>query len=106
MDADVPHSPPFTLIADGVWQLRLHLPRTARIEYRLAVTGKGTIRQMDDLSNPPAAPNPFGSNSVLTGPDYQLPWYAKDSPEPLRGKLHEVRVTSAALGRRHHYHVI
>ncbi len=100
-----PTPPPFTRVANGLWQLRLHLPATARIEYRLAITLSGRTRQIDDPQNPPTAPNPFGSNSVLTGREYLLPWFAKDPPEPLRGKIHEVRVTSAALGRRHHYHV-
>jgi enterochelin esterase-like enzyme len=100
-----PTPPSFTRTADDIWQLRLHLPRTARIEYRLAVTARGRTRQTDDPLNPPIAPNPFGSNSVLTGPGYQTPWYVRTPPEPLRGHLHEIRVTSAALGRRHHYHV-
>ena len=100
-----PTPPPFTHVAGDLWELRLYLPETARIEYRLAVTRQGRTRHVDDALNPPAAPNPFGANSVLTGRAYQPPWYVRDSPEPLRGKLHEVRVTSAAMGRRHHYHV-
>jgi enterochelin esterase family protein len=100
-----PTPPPFTRVTDGLWQLRLRLPTTARIEYRLAITLRGRTRQIDDPLNPPTAPNPFGANSVLTGRNYQLPSFAKEPLEPLRGQLHEVRVTSAALGRRHHYHV-
>jgi enterochelin esterase-like enzyme len=100
-----PTPPPFTRVGPDTWQLRLHLPRTARIEYRLAVQVDGRTLQVDDPANPPAATNPFGSNSVLVGRDYQLPWYATSTPETPRGRLHEVRVTSAALGRRHHYHV-
>jgi enterochelin esterase family protein len=100
-----PAPPPFARVGDGLWQLRLQLPATARIEYRLAITIRGRTRQIDDPLNPPTAPNPFGANSVLTGPGYQLPWFAKEPSEPIRGQLHEVRVTSAALGRRHHYHV-
>lgn len=100
-----PTPPPFTRVANDTWQLRLHLPRTARIEYRLAVVRESRIVQVDDPLNPPTAPNPYGSNSVLVGPDYQLPWYTKIPPDAARGQLHEVRVTSAALGRRHHYHV-
>jgi len=98
-----PHS--FTRVGPDTWQLRLILPRTARIEYRLAVVLRGGIIQIDDPWNPPAALNPFGSDSVLVGPDYQLPWYTKNPPEPARGQLHEVRVTSAALGGRRHHHV-
>ncbi len=100
-----PPPPPFTLVGPDLWELRLRLPATARIEYRLAITNKGRTRQIDDPSNPPIAPNPFGSNSVLTGRAYRMPSYAKSPAEPLRGHLHQVRVTSAALGRRHHYHV-
>ena len=100
-----PTPPPFTRVGPDTWQLRLHLPRTARIEYRLALQVQGRTIQMDDPANPTAATNPFGSNSVLVGKDYQRPWYATASPGTPRGRLHEVRVTSAALGRRHHYHV-
>ena len=100
-----PTPPPFTPLVDGLWQLRLRLPDTARIEYRLAITLRGRTRQIDDPANPPTAPNPFGANSVLTGRSYQLPWFVREPSEPIRGQIHEVRVTSAALGRRHHYHV-
>ena len=100
-----PAPPPFTRVADGLWQLRLRLPPTARIEYRLAITLRGRTRQIDDPANPPTAPNPFGANSVLTGRSYQLPSFVREPVEPIRGQLHEVRVTSGALGRRHHYHV-
>jgi enterochelin esterase family protein len=100
-----PTPPPFTKVGPDTWQLRLHLPRTARIEYRLAVQVDGRTLQIDDPANPPAATNPFGSNSVLVGRDYQVPWYAASAAETPRGRLHEVRVTSVALGRRHHYHV-
>jgi enterochelin esterase-like enzyme len=100
-----PTPPPFVRVADGLWQLRLRLPGTARIEYRLAITIRGRTRQIDDPLNPPSAPNPYGENSVLTGRNYQLPWFVREPPEPIRGHLHEVRVTSTALGRRHHYHV-
>ena len=100
-----PTPPPFIQVAPGIWQTRLRLPRTARIEYRLAVTSNGRTVQIDDPLNPPLASNPFGTNSVLVGPDYRLPWYVREPPEPARGQLHEVRVTSAALGHRRHHHV-
>ena len=100
-----PTPPPFDRVDGDEWQLRLRLPAAARVEYRLAVRERGRTRQIDDPLNPPTAPNPFGSNSVLVGRDYRVPWFAKVPPEPLRGQLHEVRVTSAALGRRRHYRV-
>ena len=96
---------PFARVAPDIWQVRLRVPGTARIEYRLAITDNGRIHQVNDPLNPPVAANPFGSNSVLVGPDYRLPWFVREPPEPARGQLHEVRVASAALGRRHHYHV-
>lgn len=105
-----PSPPPFSRIRDGTWFLRLPLPSTARIEYRLSVQlvgprgGKRHI-EMDDPANPPSASNPFGTNSVLTGPAYQAPWYVEAPPAAGNGHLVEVRVTSQILGGRRHHHV-
>jgi enterochelin esterase family protein len=68
----------------------------------LAVKHHSRWHEIIDPSNPAQASNPFGTNSVVTGPGYQLPAYlAQSAPEA--GELHEIRVTSHVLkGRRHH----
>jgi enterochelin esterase family protein len=84
------------------WYLRLPLPATARIEYRLRVKRGRRTEEIDDPLNPPTAPNPFGNNSVVTGPGY------RPAPAPTRevaGDLQEIRVPSVWLGGRRHHRV-
>jgi enterochelin esterase-like enzyme len=97
-----PTPPPFTrLPGTSFWHLRLALPPTARIEYRLAVRHGPRWRELPDPLHPPTAANPMGVNSVIGGRHY-LP-FAVDPAPP--GRLVEVRVTSASLGGRRHHHV-
>lgn len=105
-----PSAPPFSRNPDGTWFLRLPLPQTARVEYRLAVVrpnavGKLRIDEIDDPLNPPSAVNPFGTNSVLAGPGYQSPWHRAVPPETKAGEVIEIRVTSRVLGGRRHHHL-
>lgn len=105
-----PSPPPFTQATDGTWFLRIALPATARIEYKLGVVRLGArgmrrIEQIDDPLNPPSAPNPFGTNSVLTGPAYRTPRYVNASPATSKGQVVEIRVTSRVLGGRRHHQV-
>lgn len=102
----MPHFPdpgPFVRIEGSErWYLPLAVPATARIEYRLAVKHRGRWHEVSDPTNPAEATNPFGTNSVVTGPDYKQPPYVLES-SPATGELHEIRVNSQALGgRRHH----
>jgi enterochelin esterase family protein len=91
----------FLRLDHDLWYLRLMLPATARIEYRLRVTQGSKVVEIDDPANPPSTSNPFGKNSVLAGPGYREPWYAGIGFE---GELFEIRVTSTELrGRRHHH---
>lgn len=96
-----PAPPPFTRVGADTWFLRIPLPATARIEYRLAVIKAGRVNEIDDPLNPPRAANPFGRNSVLEGPRYQPAVFPTGSP----GEIAEIRVPSAALGGRRHHHV-
>ncbi|MGH8957703.1 MAG: alpha/beta hydrolase [Acidimicrobiia bacterium] len=82
--------------------LRLSLPSTARIEYRLRIMEGKRHMEIDDPLNPPSTSNPFGENSVLAGPEYQQPWYAGSG---FGGQLTEIRVASTRLGGRRHHHV-
>lgn len=86
------------------WYLPLHLPATARIEYRLGIKHRGRWHEVTDPTNPADATNPFGTNSVVNGPGYQLPAFLAHSP-PWTGELHEIRVASHVLGGRRHHHL-
>lgn len=100
----MPSFPPvaeFRRLGTDIFFLRLPLPATARIEYRLRVAQGRRHAEIDDPLNPPATSNPFGENSVLAGPRYQEPWYAGSG---FGGQLTEIRVASTWLqGRRHHH---
>lgn len=92
------HDAAFRETNDG-WQLRLVLPSTARIEYRIDVERGGTSESILDPLNPSIATNPFGRNSVLTGHDYHLPEWLAHTPDP-SGSRSELRVMSRILGGR------
>jgi enterochelin esterase-like enzyme len=100
-----PEPDPFTRIeGSDRWYLPLRLPGTARIEYRLGIKHRGRWHEVIDPTNPADATNPFGTNSVVTGPDYQLPEFLKHL-SPAAGELQEIRVTSRLLGGRRHHHL-
>ncbi len=85
------------------WELVLDLPAAARIEYRLEITRSAGISVELDALNPDVATNPFGRNSVATGPGYVPPWW-RGAGSP-RGEMREIRVTSRIFGNRRHHHV-
>ncbi|HEY7582665.1 MAG TPA: alpha/beta hydrolase-fold protein [Acidimicrobiia bacterium] len=97
-----PPPPEFQRLGADLFYLRLPLPGTARIEYRLRVIQGRRRSEIDDPLNPPSTSNPFGENSVLAGPDYVQPWYAGNG---FAGELTEIRVRSTQLGGRRHHHV-
>lgn len=89
---------------DGAFALVLPLPDTAMIEYRLGIRrGRRTEAILDPL-NPVTTTNPFGINSVATGPGYRRPPWTLPDPTVPAGLISEVRVTSDVWGgeRRHH----
>ena len=101
-----PPSPPFTpLTGTNRWFLGLPLPATARIEYRLLVKQAARWHEIDDPLNPPTASNPFGVNSVISGPEYRPAVIPAPKGEVGESHLVEIRVSSLALGGRRHYHV-
>jgi len=88
-------------VSEKAWRLEVDLPADARIEYRLEVAGHGNGEWIIDPANAETASNPFGTNSVYTGPTYRLPNWMDAAPE--RGTTREIRVRSSCLGgRRHH----
>jgi enterochelin esterase family protein len=97
-----PPVPDFSRLGADLFYLRLPLPATARIEYRLRIAHGRRHLVIDDPLNPQSTSNPFGENAVLAGADYHDPWYAGRG---LGGQLTEIRVMSAYLGGRRHHHV-
>jgi enterochelin esterase-like enzyme len=73
--------PPMGEVADGVWAVTLDLPERSRVEYKVAVTVEGHEDLRPDPLNPSTAPDPFGFNSVVSGPGYAIPeWVDPDAP--------------------------
>ncbi|MGH8911776.1 MAG: alpha/beta hydrolase [Acidimicrobiia bacterium] len=101
-----PSPPPFRRLAGSdVWVLQLPLPRTAMIEYRLGIDrGDRQVGTLDPL-NPEVTTNPFGTNSLATGPDYARPEWSLHRPEVETGTLGEIRVKSSVWGERRHHHL-
>lgn len=85
------------------WLLELDVPHDVRIEYLLEIERDGHTKTVLDPTNPMAATNPFGTNSVLVGPQWRrIDWMRREVES---GELREIRVTSRALAERRH-HVI
>jgi enterochelin esterase-like enzyme len=97
-----PPTPEFSRLGTDLFYLRLPLPSTARIEYRLRITHGRRHIEIDDPLNSQSTSNPFGENAVLAGPEYRHPWYAGRG---FGGQLSEIRVMSTHLGGRRHHHV-
>jgi enterochelin esterase-like enzyme len=99
-----PTPPPFTRMpGTDVWYLRMRLPATARIEYRLAI-GRGNLwTDIVDPLNPPQASNPYGINSVAGGQEYRRPPWSLPDEGISHGRLTEIRVASTLIGSRRRY---
>ncbi len=93
----------FEPVEGDIWRLDLDLPPTARIEYLFDVEVGGEHHMFRDADNPETAPNPFGVNSVATGPRYRPPVWREADPHD--GTVSEIRVGSLAYGGRRHHHV-
>jgi enterochelin esterase family protein len=74
------------------------LPSGSRIEYKLVVVQNGGRELIRDPLNPHLAHDPFGSNSVLHGPDYETPDWTLEDPEARPGQLVALQLDSAQLG--------
>lgn len=101
--ARFPSFPPLERVADGLHAVTVHLPERSRVEYKVAATLGGQIRSEVDPHNPHRATDPFGANSVATGPGYREPWWAGPSPEEC-GTVRRGYVDSAAYGQRRALH--
>ncbi len=89
--------------ADGEWSVDLHIPDTARIEYRFEIRRGSRYESTLDPSNPEVATNPFGENSVLRASSSGAPPPTGDSIGWMRT---EFRVHSRLFGGRRHHHLL
>ncbi len=89
---------PFHRTAPDVWTLEIEIQESARVEYKLGVERDGQHRLLQDPLNPSLAMDPFGSNSVATGPSYTAPWWALEDRAKRRGRVLERRLKSRVFG--------
>lgn len=81
-----------------VWTLVIEVQATARVEYKLAVEQHGDARLIRDPLNPNLARDPFGANSVVTGPAYTEPWWALEDRSKHQGRVVERKLKSDVFG--------
>jgi enterochelin esterase family protein len=95
----LPGTLPFRRVPEtDLWFLIEELPSGSRIEYKLEVVQNGGRELIRDPLNPHLAHDPFGSNSVLHGPDYETPDWTLEDPEARPGQLVALQLDSAQLG--------
>src|SRR5512143_2040620 len=85
----LPSSQPMVrLQGSDLWLVTLEIPPRSRVEYKLERNGE----LIEDPLNPTRARDPFGANSVVHTPGYQVPdWIAPD-PEARAGTLDDTIV--------------
>ena len=95
-----PRLPSFTRNpGTDLWTLTVELPERSRIEYKLSVKdGPGRRRLLLDHLNPRRARDPFGTNSVVTGPLYERPGWTLPEPDVAPGTLQDLEVESVSFG--------
>lgn len=91
------------LAGSDLWVLALPLPSAAMIEYRLAIDRGERRTEFLDPLNPATTSNPFGVNSLATGPGYVRPPWTVANPSVPAGTVSEIRVQSNAWGERRHH---
>lgn len=96
-----PHLP--MTFANGEWGVDLHVPSSARLEYRFEIRRGDRYETTLDPDNPVVATNPFGENSVLHGSVYPA---KRPAASPITWERAEFRVQSTALGGRRHHHLL
>lgn len=83
-----------------LWFLKLTLPPSSRVEYKLEVVRHGHGEWMEDPLNKNRARDPFGANSVAHGSGYQVPSWIHLDPASRQGVLDEIYFDSPTFGRR------
>lgn len=98
-----PALPSFRRESDSpLWHLTVELPERARIEYKLSVKRNGRRRLVLDSLNPRRAHDPFGTNSLVTGPAYVRPEWSLPDPAIPAGAMADVPIDSAVFGDTRH----
>ncbi|QDV07513.1 Enterochelin esterase [Planctomycetes bacterium Poly30] len=70
-----------------VWTLEIEIHDAARVEYKLEVVENEQRQLMRDPLNDQLARDPFGANSVATGPGYTEPWWALEDRAKRHGEV-------------------
>ncbi len=87
--------PPFSRhVGTDLWSLTVDLPERSRIEYKISVKSGGRRRLVLDHLNPNRARDPFGTNSVVTGPNYQRPAWSLPTSGVAQGTVSEMAIRS------------
>lgn len=86
----------------NLWAATVHLPTGSRVEYHLEVLRDGHGQHLNDPLNPHVARNPMGTESVARASGYSVPDWVRHDPEARPGRLDELALPSAALGRTVH----
>jgi enterochelin esterase family protein len=95
----LPTSRPFERISGtDLWTVEMELQHTARVEYKLEVVHGDQQRLIQDPLNPQLARDPFGANSVVQGPGYVEPEWARENDRSRRGEVVERRLQSEVFG--------
>ena len=99
----LPASQPFERVGDtDLWVLRVEVPESSRIEYKLERVRDGQEEWILDPLNPLQAADPFGANSVAQGHGYSRPEWTCTDGQARAGTIEELAVPSAALGEDRH----
>ena len=97
--ARFPPIPPMERLADtDLWHVTVELPRGARVEYKLEVTGRDRSDRILDPLNKRTASDPFGSNSVAHAPDYVEPAWVSPDAAVAKGTLEALPIEGSAFG--------
>ncbi|MEM6673744.1 MAG: alpha/beta hydrolase-fold protein [Planctomycetota bacterium] len=83
---------------EDVWTLEHEVQECARVEYKLEVSLLGERRLVRDPLNDAVARDPFGMNSVVTGPGYVAPWWALEDRAKRHGEVLERQLKSDVFG--------
>ena len=102
----LPSSQPFNRVpGTDLWTFVGPLQRGARVEYKFEVV-RGAHRELiRDPLNPHEARDPFGANSVVSGPDYRRPAWAIEQPTTRRGSVVDHHLHSSVFAGPRAYSV-
>jgi enterochelin esterase family protein len=82
----LPSSQPMTRVpGTDLWYVTVEIPPGSRVEYKLSRHGE----LIEDSLNPLRARDPFGANSVVHTPPYEVPEWIRPDPESREGTIDE-----------------